>query len=345
MTLLMKACGFLTLIALPLAAVSCRDKGNGAPHEAASPGVDNEYQEMTAFYGETRQFYNNRNFAKLEQLGDELRSSKAKFPSGEWKILHFYTSLDCRDEEEDGMWQLHEQIYKDWESKFPKSITARVSHARFMADYAWQARGSDYAGQVTEEGWRLFGERLATAHSILDQSKSLAPCPLWWHTRLKVALGQSEKPADFEALFQEATKSEPQFFYFDQSRAYYLLPRWHGKVGDWEAVAESAIAREGGLGLETYARVVNEQSGFYDDVFKESKASWRKTKKGFDEMLMRYPESREILNVYCRLACLADDRERAKELFQKIGPVPEASCWHKKGNQFERAKAWAMSER
>lgn len=316
--------------------------------EPADPpaGFNNDERElMQKFSGETRQLYNNRRFAELETLADRLRSSKEQFRSGAWKLVHAYNSLDCRDEEPENMWQLHETIYQEWETAFPQSATARVSHAQFMVEYAWHARGSDYADKVTEEGWRLFRERLATARKILDESKSLSPCPVWWSVRLKVALGQGEDRPDYEALFQEAKRAEPRFFYHDLSLAYYLLPRWHGKPGDWEAAAEKEIERPDGLGYESYTRVVIEQAGYYDDVFKETNASWRKTKKGFDDMRDRYSDSEQILNVYCRLACFAGDREQARKLFALIGDTPTSGCWRKKNNEFRRAKIWAMSEK
>ncbi|HEX7261414.1 MAG TPA: hypothetical protein VF258_06330 [Luteolibacter sp.] len=335
----------LALITFPLLVISCREREKIMANEIPATDANGEKAEMSRFYGDTRSLYNNRKYAELEALADDLRSSKAKFRAGTWKIAHFYAAQDCRDEEPESMWRLHEQIHKEWEAKFPKSITARVSHARFMVDYAWQARGSDYADKVTEEGWRLFRERLAQARALLDESKSLAPCPMWWNTRLKVALGQNEKPAAYEALFQEAKKSEPQFFPFDLSRAYYLLPRWHGEPGDWEAAAEKEIERQDGLGFEGYARVVTEQARFYDNVFKQSKASWSKTKKGFDEMHIRYPDSKEILNTYCRMAYFAGDRVQAKKLFGEIGNDKVDGAWRKKGDEFGRARAWALSDK
>jgi Domain of unknown function (DUF4034) len=242
------------------------------------------------------------------------------------------------------MWQLHETIHREWIAAFPQSITARVAYAQFMVAYAWQARGSDYADKVTEEGWRLFRERLAAARGILEDSRTLAPCPVWWQARLRVALGQGEKNADYEALFQQAKRAEPRFFYHDLSLAYYLLPRWHGEAGDWEAAAEREIGRPDGLGHESYARVVIEQARFYGNVFEETNASWRKTKKGFEEMRDRYSDSVQILNIYCRLACFAGDREQAAKLFALIGEHPTSNCWRKKGNEFQNARNWALSQ-
>jgi hypothetical protein len=328
----------LALAVFPLAAISCRNKF--VAHVPAAE--DSEMQELKKFYGDTRTLYNNRKLAELESLANDLRASKARFRSGAWKIDHFYTALACRDDEPESMWQLHEKIHHQWKTQFPKSITARVAHAQFMTKYAWHARGSGYAEGVTEDGWRLFNERLASARTILDQSKSLPPCPVWWSARFTVALGEGVDPADHEALFQEAKKAEPTFFPHDLDRAYYLLPRWHGKPGDWEAAAEAEIERKDGSGHESYARVVNKLSSYYQNIFNESKASWRKTSKGFDEMRIRYPDSKQILNIYCRMAYLAGDRKHAKKLFEEIGPDKLQSCWLHKGREFDTAKAWAM---
>lgn len=334
----------VALVALGVFSWQNREEETPVAEAKVSAASRSEWDELVKFRGDSRSLFNNRKFAELEARADELRASKERFRNGSWKIAHFYDSLECHDEEPESMWQLHMQIYKEWETKFPQSVTAQVAHAKFMANYAWQARGSGYANEVTEEGWRAFHERLGTAHTILDQSKALGHCPVWWSTRMKVALGQQEPPAEYDALFQQAKAQEPLFFGYDTSRAYYLLPRWYGEPGDWEAAAEKEIERPGGMGFESYARVVSEQAGFYGNIFKESKASWRKTKKGFEEMRTRYPDSKGLLNNYCRMACFAGDREQAKKLFAEIGDDKVQAEWRRKGNEFERAKAWAMEK-
>ena len=345
MTGLIKNCRVLALVSFALVAGSCRDKLASVGGAASPMVVGSEREELGKFYRETRSLYNNRQYAELETLANRIRSGKERLASGSWKTVHFYTALECRDDEPESMWQLHDEIHREWETRYPDSITARVAYAEFLLSYGWHARGGGYAGEVTEDGWQLFHERLAEAHTVLDQSRSLVPaCPMWGISRLNVALGQGESPADYEALFQEAKKSEPHFFGYDLARARYLLPRWHGEPGDWEAAADKEIDRPGGLGAEGYARVVSVQAGYYDNVFKESKASWRKTKKGFEEMRARYPDSKGLLNNYCRMACFAGDREQAKKLFAEIGEDKIQGEWRTKGNEFERAKAWAMEK-
>lgn len=87
------------------------------------------------------------------------------------------------------MWQLHDRIHQEWIAAQPASITARVAYAGFQTEYAWKARGSDYANKVTAEGWRLFEQRLASARDILVKARELPEKdPVWWSMMLKVAL-------------------------------------------------------------------------------------------------------------------------------------------------------------
>ncbi len=331
----------LPAVALLLAVTSCEREAYSPEKAAFAQGEDLIMQEVATFRTETRQLYNNRKFDELEARGNEARASKAVFGNGTWKIYHFYDSLECRSDEPETMWQLHEQIHQEWEKKFPESITARVAHADFLTAYAWHARGSGYSNEVTEEGWRLFGDRLASARTLLDQSKDLpVKCPVWWQVGMTVAIGQSWSKAEFGKLFEEAKAFEPQYFIYDLSQAKFLMPRWYGEAGDWEAAAEKEIDRPGGLGLEGYARVISDMRGYYDDIFSETKASWRKARQGFEAMHARYPASAEILNDYARVACAAEDRELAKKLFAEIGNKVIPYCWGGT-KRFKQMRNWA----
>ncbi len=331
----------LALASFILGSISCNREAYSPEKAAFAQGMDLIMQEQRNYRNETRQLYNDERFDELEARANEARSTKAKFGNGTWKLTSFYDSLTCREDEPVSMWLLHERIYQEWEKKFPESITARVAHADFLTSYAWHARGTGYANEVTEDGWRLFRERLAAARTTLDQSKSLPiKCPAWWRVQMKVALGQSWNKTDFAKLFEEAKNFEPQYFQYDFGQAKFLMPRWYGEPGDWEAAAEKEIERANGLGLEGYARVVSEQRGYYDDIFGETKASWKQTQQGFEILRKNYPNSAEILNAYARLACIAEDRPLAKKLFAEIGDNVIIYCWGER-KRFTQMKYWA----
>jgi len=318
-------------------------KGHSQSRTRISQGLspDKIYNEEVAFRYETRMLYNSRKFNELEKRANDLRTTKAKFGNGTWKLVEFYDSLGCRDDEPESMWRLHEQIHQDWEKAMPHSVTARIAHADFLYDYAFHARGYGFANTVTREGWRLFGQRLTQAKNILDDVRHWEPqCPMWWKVYMAVAAGQGWSRSDYENLFTEAKAFEPQWWSYDVARAHYLLPRWYGRPGDWEYVTDEETKRAGGLGMEVYARVVSVFRSYYKNIFQESSASWPKTREGFELMRKRYPESLEILSAYCQLACIAGDRPQAKKLFGELGDSVMQYIWGSKDN-FLKYRAWA----
>ena len=287
-------------------------------------------EEIYAAKLKTRQAYNERRFDDLEKEAAELRKTKEVFGNGSWKIAQFYDALTCSADEPESMWQLHDRIHQEWIAAKPESISARVAYAEFFTDYAWRARGTAFADKVTEKGWQLFAERLAAARKVLEEARALEEKdPYWWMAALTVALGQSWDAAQYKVLLAEAHKFEPKYWGYDTSRAYSLLPRWLGQPGDWEAYAEEAAARPDGLGAELYARIVIRLRGFHENIFRESKASWPKTREGLAELLRKYPDSLGLLSEAAMLATMAEDRTLAKELFDRIGDRYLPSVWRK----------------
>jgi len=312
-----------------------------APPRVQYAGRDQVRGEIDAFLFQTRGNYNRSNFKALETSMEEIRKGDPVFGNGSWKIYNFYDSLECDDSEPESMWQLHERIHKAWIATYPDSITARVAYANFLVDYAWHARGYEYSDKVSEKGWRMMGERLAAAQHALDEAKPLKPqCPMWWHVQLHIALGQGWDHAQYSKVYNEAKSLFPQFHGYDNSLATYLMPRWHGQPGDWEKAAEAEIHRPNGLGAEGYARVVANQHGYYDNIFKETQASWAHTREGMEAMRQKYPESLQILNQYCKLACLAGDRVTAKSLFQQLAGYKDERVWGN-GGTYAQYQKWA----
>lgn len=318
--------------------IHAETQGSSEKLETAKDPVD---REITAFRGNTRTAYNNSRFDELEKIAAEARASKARFGNGSWKIFQFYQSLACHEEEPESMWQLHDKIHEAWIAAKPDSITARVAHADFLVEYAWHARGSGYADTVTPKAWKTFGIRLGKAARILENARTLEPKdPYFWNVALTVGMGQGwEKPA-FDAMVAEAAAFEPKFFAFDLTRARTLLPRWHGEPGDWEAYAQQASERPNGLGAEVYARIVMSLRGYHKNIFRETKASWPRTREGLMLMRERYPDSLEIRSMAARMAILAGDRQFAKESFDLLGDHYLPDVWHAP-ERFTRYRHWA----
>jgi hypothetical protein len=358
--------------AFGLGVLSACDKASGdgkpvepkseTPLEAAAPGstqnsqglansttgpltpVKDPIQELIrAFNLETRSVYNDRKFDQLEQRAASLRAAKETFGNGSWKIFQFYQSFHCGDDEPDTLWQLHDRIHQEWIAAKPESVTAKIAYADFLADYAWRARGTSYANKVTQDGWKVFGERLAAAGEVLKEATKLPDKdPMLARVFMTVALGQGWPKPVYDTLLEKARAGEPTFFSYEIARAYSLLPRWYGEPGEWEAFADEAAARPNGLGLEIYARIVMEQRRYHDNVFGETKASWPKTREGLEILRKKYPEAVEFVNATALLAALAKDRELSKQMFDQLGDTYVVSFW-RKPERFARFRDWART--
>jgi Domain of unknown function (DUF4034) len=357
-------CGFAACKEKPTADAGLPPvKRQKAPKEVRRPGAENieedekgaakklravkdpVQEQIHAFRVEMRQLYNNRNFDELEKKAAELRAGKETFGNGSWKIYQFHTAFACWDEDPESMWQLHHQIHRDWIAAKPESVTAKVAYADFFRDYAWHARGSGFADTVTEEGWKLLKERLAAASDILKEVAKLPEKdPYWGAVILEVALGEGWPKEKYDAVMAKLTTEEPTFWGYDVARANSLKTRWYGEPGDWEAYAETASARPGGLGDEIYARIVINEWPYYDNVFHESKASWPKTRSGLEQLRKKYPDSLEFVNLSALLATMAEDRAVANEMFDIHGDTYLPAIWGRP-ERFAHYRNWAHTGR
>jgi hypothetical protein len=316
-------------------------RAEAVPQSAAFRSVQDPIdEEITTFRANVRQMYNSSQFDELEKIAAKVR--RDTFGNGSWKIVQYYSSLECRSSEPEGMWRLHDRIHRDWIAKKPDSITARLAYADFFCSYAWHARGNGFAGSVTSEGWQLFHERLASAQKTLDEARKLKEKdPYFGLVALRVALGEGPSKAEHDALVSEAHAAEPKFWGYFTSRAYSLMPRWHGEPGDWEAFALKSANLPDGLGAELYARIVLHLMDFYGDIFVESDASWPKTREGLNLMMERYPDSLEIANEAAMLAVMAKDRDLARKIFARINGACVVHVWHGP-ERFLGAQKWAQ---
>lgn len=345
----------------PLWIASCGDKKPSETEKADPPAEtvdparkaaakklkivkDPTIEEIETAGHNCRQAYNNSRFDELEKLFTEARDNKALFRDGQWKLAQLYRSLTCRDEEPESMWELHDRIHEAWIAAKPDSLTARIAHADFFIAYAWHARGSGFANTVPPKAWKTFEIRLGKAAKILEKAKELnLKDPHYWQVLLTVGLGQGWDKATFDAVVAKAVEEEPKYYPVDEVRACTLLPRWHGEPGDWEEYALKAAERPGGLGAEAYARIVTEMWGYHDNIFRETKVSWSKTKEGLQLLRTRYPDSITHLHLAARFAAEAGDIPYSKECFDQIGDAVYLGIWTN-STTFLKYRDWVQTE-
>jgi hypothetical protein len=321
------------------------------PAAPSAPVVVEDQSATTAgrIKAETLGLLKQRNYQGLDDMAARLRRDNITFPNGDWTISFFYAgTTELAEESSDADWQERMRALRGWFEADTDSITARVAFACGIFNYAWQARGHGWASDVTEDGWRQFEERIIEARRILTEAERLNPdCPVYYSTRLRIAFVDGSSPAARDGLFDQCISAFPAYTKFYLVKANFLLPRWFGAPGEWEAFAATSANHVGGeAGDMLYAQIVwsMHEKRIFGNIFEESAVEWRRVERGFETLCRRYPESVSALSEYCYLAGFSEDgRTLTRSLMQRLGNRVDLSVWRTM-DRYLRDRAWTLAE-
>jgi hypothetical protein len=126
-----------------------------------------------------------------------------------------------------------DKIFPHMIALFPNDPYPYAYAAKFYTSWAWEARGSGWANSVTEDGWRLFGNRLAQAEQAATTGATLdplnGPCPA---AMITICMGRSYDRSVMEKWFTRAMLANPDNDFACRAKYTYLLPKWGGSVPD-----------------------------------------------------------------------------------------------------------------
>jgi len=269
-------------------------------------------------------------FEELDCLANAARSARTRFPGGGWKLRNIYIGLESprpgHPTQED--WKHHFELIEQWRAKNPNSIIAPIVLAESYVGYGWDARGTGYSDNLSESGWKLFGDRVAKAKQILDEAAADGvKCPDWYVAMQQVAQGQSWELADAEALLHKAVAFEPAYQYYYRVYADYLLPKWSGEQGDAARFAEKAANQVGGeAGDILYFQIADAiVCGCQDPEF--SHFSWPRLQKGHAALEKKYGVSLRNLNAFALMASKSNDWVAGEPAFKQIGDSWDKDVW------------------
>jgi hypothetical protein len=286
-------------------------------------------------------------FDELEKLTGELRQAKLGFYAGYSDLSRVYGFLEGPGRKaEDSVWKEYILKLEKWAEAYPQSPTPLVALGNTYKDWAWKARGGGVSDTVSKQGWKLFGDRLDNARRYLrDAAKLPVKDPEVYHALITVAMGLGWPREEMEAVFRKGVEVEPNYLQLYTAKAYYLLPRWHGEPGEWEAFAqEAADGRGGEEGDILYMSIARSQAWSEGGrFFRSTRISYARMKRGFEASLRRYPDYVWEMNSFCYFACIAGDRETAKSLFSSIGGRWEKDVW-RQHDSFVRWQKWATGK-
>jgi peroxiredoxin len=117
---------------------------------------------------------------------------------------------------------------KAHEEKSPYIVNMLVGE--YHLDAAWKSRGTNFASDVTEEGWKGFSEQMDLARDAFEKAWEAAPKrPEAPTAMVRVAMGDSPSPErEMRKWFDRAVEAQLDYRTPYTHLIYGLMPRWHG---------------------------------------------------------------------------------------------------------------------
>lgn len=240
-------------------------------------------------------------------------------------------------------WEKHLEKLQRWRTLHPESDSAdaALGHAYFTR--GMYARGSGLASTVTAQGWKQLAEDIPRARESLERAASrLKDDPQIYAKLIAVATIEGASRDETEGYLNRAKEIAPAYFPPYQEMLTYLLPRWHGEPGDSERFAtESAEQLGGDQGLELLGRLVFRMCHFERDAAELFPLDqvWKAARL----MHELYPASPRHLQFAAKAACMAGEREAARELFAQIEAEPDLPIWSR-AKVFEAYRRWSQPD-
>src|SRR6266576_1580871 len=264
----------------------------------SKPTLDGK-QERSQFKAAVWQTFFRGDFETLETLGQELRQSRERLLDGSWLSEAYFSAFRLSPNTTMERYTAVEQLIEKWERAKPTSPAVPLIKVGYHLDLAWHWRTERSGKAVTAEGWKGFKSELAIARQLLELHAADKSYPEYYTLMLTVGLGQGWRKADYMALFTQATEVEPDYYRYHCQTAVYLLPRWHGKKGEWEQFAEQQRQLHGACaaGDALYTRVaLGLQDYYFHRFFRDTAISWEVMASGFDYLIKTHPDSRYLKN-------------------------------------------------
>ena len=305
-----------------------------------------ETKEKAQISGQALTFLEQKQYAELEALAKKYRDSKERYADGLWKLAAVYNGLEPASGASAAEWRSRIDQINAWAKARPKSVMPNITLARILTSYAWVIRGGGFAGEVKDEDFKIFFQRLQQAFGYLQSAKRLEEkCPVYYSSLLQVALGLQFDRKKYDAICAEATKAYPDYVYYYTQRAMYLLPRWYGKEGEWQTDLAQSAARIGGDAgdmLFTQVAWANVDYGTEGNIVRNNKEVWSRIDRGFGLLLKEYPDSLAAKSGRAYLAALAGEKMQARNYFAETHGKVDLCHWMDK-QQFEKFLAWTYS--
>lgn len=255
------------------------------------------YEAPTDFEDKIKAAVKSKDFAKLDQLGETYAKKRYQAGVDQDEVRKFFDTLAKKGTAASRPTEI--KFAEEWRAARPESAVARITHAKLLLEYAWDARGDGYSNTVSKAGYQLFYARLREARQIIvsipdDErvrySESLG-------CLMTCARGLDMPHAQFVDLYLTLAEMAPRCSELHYKAAHFSTKQWGGKPGEWEQNLKKAIKdlpqeEADQVYAATFYRMVNRGHWFgaFDNVFKPAKVDVASLLRGLELLVKNTPE-------------------------------------------------------
>lgn len=261
-------------------------------------------------------------FGALNKLDEEYRTTRARTPSGVWKLRVFHMGIRrhfALSQPEGECVSSAGPMLQRWLAADPAAPAPVITRASILLEQAWCKRHDRAWG-----GAAFHRDAAEAEHWLLSHKATASIDPEYYATAEDVGFVTRSNKADFERLLYEGIAREPGYYGIYFSALRYYLPNAYGSIEDVDRIARLAADKTSDTdGTGAYARVYWVYVDCGCSIW-QSAVDWQLMKRSMADVVARYPADWNIAN-FAKIACeMGDGGEAAKYLA-------------KAGDQFEEA--------
>lgn len=204
-------------------------------------------------------------------------------------------------------------------------VIHRLLKARFLLDYAWDARGGQGAAHVTDNARAVFASRLQAAERETAKASAIDPLsPVVASLMLTIELGQGEGRERMESWFRYGNAVDPGSYQIYAQKLRYLEPQWYGSQEEMVAYGQELLAaKQWNLKLPFVLASAYLQLGrHYEDpseFYQDDPQTCRDIKAIYDGYLKLYPDAAYERSAYALALYYCGDHGAANQQFKTLG--------------------------
>jgi hypothetical protein len=235
----------------------------------------------------------------------------------------------------------------------PESAEMLIFKGEFLINYAWDARGTGWSNSVTDEGAKLFAQRISDASDTLQAAWASDPQAFGaWaaSSMITVCMAQGAPDQTRELWFKRALESNPDNSYACSVELNAIDPRWIGdtgidKLGQLGRMCE--LSGNDGAGITLIAAsaqralagstVYSDGLHYNRDYIKRPEV-WATISRVYVSYLKEVPADRGSRDYFISLAAAADHWDVVKDQLPYIEGYPNPLSYWYDTEDFEKVK-------